>query len=208
MKRYLSCVILGFSLALPQAAGASSGKQRLTVFLKEISSLRADFQQTLLDPKGKVIQQDQGTVALARPGRFRWEYRKPNEQLIVSDGKKLWIYDPELEQVTVKSVDATLGNTPAVLLSGVHPIDRDFKVKDDGRRSGLEWVRLVPKGEDTSFVFILLGFWGQEIREMELHDSFGQVTRLRFQNVQRNPALSPTLFQFKPPAGVDVIGDG
>jgi outer membrane lipoprotein carrier protein len=164
------------------------------------------------DANGKLIQQGQGEMMIARPGRFRWEYRRPYEQLIIADGHKLWVYDPELEQVTVKPVDEALGNTPALLLSGVHPLEQDFTVRE-ARAPGdrLHWVELLPKAEDSQFERILLGFSGGQsggqLQQMALHDSFGQVTRLDFENMQRNLPLAPSLFRFEPPAGVDVVGE-
>jgi outer membrane lipoprotein carrier protein len=143
-------------------------------FLEDTQSLRADFGQTVTDANGKVIQQGQGEMLIARPGRFRWEYRKPYEQLIVSDGKRLWVYDPELEQVTVKSVDEALGNTPALLLAGVHPLEQDFTIRDCRTRRRACLGRATAPAEDTHFVRILLGFSRQQLGQMELYDSFGQ----------------------------------
>jgi outer membrane lipoprotein carrier protein len=208
MARYLPYLALSLALIAPAVISGVSGREQLDRFLKDTQSLRADFGQTVTDANGKVIQQGRGEMLIARPGRFRWEYRKPYEQLIVSDGKRLWVYDPELEQVTVKSVDEALGNTPALLLAGVHPLEQNFKIRETaGPGDALGWVELLPKAEDTNFVRILLGFSGQQLKRMELYDSFDQVTRLDFQNAQRNPQLAPELFKFKPPPGVDVVGE-
>jgi outer membrane lipoprotein carrier protein len=208
MARCLVALLLALCLVLGAPPLNASGKEQLDRFLEDTQSLRADFAQTVTDANGKVIQQGQGEMLIARPGRFRWEYRKPYEQLIVSDGKRLWVYDPELEQVTVKSVDEALGNTPALLLAGVHPLEQDFKIRETaGPGDALAWVELLPKAEDTHFVRILLGFAGQQLEQMALYDSFGQVTRLDFEDAQRNPPLAPESFRFEPPPGVDVVGE-
>ena len=145
---------------------------------------------------------------MQRPGKFRWDYLEPYKQLIVSDGSKIWIYDTELEQVTVKPIESGLSDTPALLLSGDKPLDQAFVITDLGENGGLEWVELMPKVSDTSFERVRLGFGKDDLQGMELVDNFGQTTRLDFTNLKRNPAVEQSLFAFTPPPGVDVIGEG
>jgi outer membrane lipoprotein carrier protein len=206
MRPYLS-YLLWLMSCIPVATAAPSAPQQLDAFLRQTQSFRAEFQQTVRNPQGTITQQGYGTVMFVRPGRFRWEYHKPYEQLIVSDGRRLWIYDPDLEQVTVKPMDTALGSTPALLLSTVRPLEQDFTIRDQGSAHGLSWVELVPKAEDTSFERVRVGLAGQRLQQMELYDNFGQVTRLKFANSTINPSLDAELFRFVPPPGVDVVGD-
>ncbi|MDE2088990.1 MAG: outer membrane lipoprotein chaperone LolA [Gammaproteobacteria bacterium] len=191
------------SVAAPAWAGV--GQVRLQAFFQGLHGLRADFVQTLRDGKLNEVQRSSGTLALQRPGKFRWDYRKPYHQLIVADGHTLWIYDHGLEQVTERPLGKALGNTPAMLLSSTEPLQKNFTVTDLGERNGLAWVELQPKAKDTGFTLIRLGFSTRTLKVMDLVDSFGQVTHLSFSNVRRNPALSPSLFEFTPPKGADVI---
>jgi chaperone LolA len=143
-----------------------------------------------------------------RPGKFRWEYRKPYEQLIVGDGQKFWMYDIDLEQVTVKKLDAALGSSPAALLSGSNEIERGFVLKNIEARDGLEWLQAVPRSAESSFEKILMAFNAKsELVVMELHDAFGHHTVLRFTELKRNPSLSSERFRFVPPKGADVLGE-
>lgn len=187
------------------AAGANG--ERLQRSFSEVKSLRADFEQTVTDAKGKVIQEAKGTFALQRPGKFRWDYRAPYQQIIVADGRKIWVYDTDLEQVTVKPLDAALGGTPAQLLSGTRPLEQDFVITGLPPRDGLEWVELVSKAKEKEFERVRLGFDQRDLRMMEIADSFGQSTRLKFSNLQRNPAIDAKTFVFVPPKGVDVVSD-
>ncbi|MEO6422836.1 MAG: outer membrane lipoprotein carrier protein LolA, partial [Candidatus Nitrotoga sp.] len=147
-------------------------------------------------------------MQFVRPGKFRWVYQKPFEQLIVGDGEKFWLHDVELNQVTMKKIDAALGSSPAALLSGSNEIERGFELKDNGTKDGLEWLEATPRAQDTSFQKILMGFDAQsELIIMELQDAFGHTTVLRFSKMERNPKLSPQLFKFVPPKGTDVLGE-
>jgi chaperone LolA len=143
-----------------------------------------------------------------RPGKFRWEYQKPYEQIIVGDGKKFWLYDVDLNQVTVKKLDAALGSSPAALLSGSNEIERGFNLTDTGVKDDLDWLQAVPKSAETSFTKILMAFNAKsELVVMELHDSFGHRTVLRFSELKNNPSLSSQQFKFVPPQGADVLGE-
>ena len=181
---------------------------KLKAFIFSSHSGQANFTQDVQDNEGKKIQAAAGNMQFVRPGKFRWNYQKPYEQLIVGDGEKFWLYDADLNQVTVKKLDAALGSSPAALLSGNNEIERGFVLKEMGKREGLEWLQATPKTSETSFQQILMAFDGQStLAVMELHDAFGHKTLLRFSNMQRNPQLSPQLFKFTPPQGADVLGE-
>lgn len=173
-----------------------------------LRTLRAAFHQEMIDSTGAVREVAGGTLAVQKPGRFRWEYRQPSPQLLVSDGRTLWLYDEELEQVTVRKAGETLGATPAALLSGRDRATDAFLAADAEPRDGLEWVSLTPRHGDTDFREVRLGFAGKELRRMELDDRLGQTTRIEFSDVVLNPTLAPGLFDFEPPPGVDVVGSG
>lgn len=195
-----------FSL-LPLLSHAGS-IDRLKAFMEGSRSAQADFSQTVMDKNGKKLQSASGIMQFVRPGKFRWQYQKPYEQLIVGDGANFWLYDVDLNQVSVKKLDAALGSSPAALLAGNNEIERSFSLKDIGNQAGLDWVEATPKSRETNFEVILLGFSAQgELAAMELHDNFGHATVLRFSNLKRNPTLSPGLFKFTPPKGADVLGD-
>ncbi len=205
MVSRVSLALLALALVSLDAA-AGQARQRLDNFYDNTRTLRADFSQEVRDANERVLQQAQGVFIMQRPNRFRWDYSKPFVQQIVADGKKLWIYDTDLEQITVKPLDTALGNTPALLLSGGKPLEQSFTVTEQADSDGLSWVLLAPKGKDTSFESIRLGFSATGIARMELQDNLGQRTLLSFRNLQTNPTLKDKMFEFKPPAGVDVIG--
>lgn len=182
--------------------------EKLKTFVAATRSAQANFTQEVQDQNGKRIQSASGTMQFRRPGKFRWSYQKPYEQLIVGDGAKFWLYDVDLNQVTVKKLDEALGSSPAALLSGNDAIERDFVLKESGSRDGLEWLQATPKGQDSSFNKILMAFNAQsELVVMELNDMFGHKTVLRFSEMQRNPKLSEQQFRFTPPKGADVLGE-
>jgi outer membrane lipoprotein carrier protein len=163
--------------------------------------------QKVYDRKRKLTQEASGTLAFSRPGKFRWTYAKPYAQLIVGDGAKVWVYDQDLNQVTVRRLDRALGSTPAALLAGSNEIERAFKLSDQGEKDGLEWVEAVPREKESNFETIRMGFGFSGLEIMELADSFGQTTVLKFTALRRNPKLDATLFKFVPPKGADVIGE-
>lgn len=198
--------MLALLLLLPGMALAS-GVDGLQNFLQHSKTLKAQFTQTVQDRNGKQVQSASGVMQFSRPGKFRWVYEKPYAQLIVGDGVKVWMYDADLNQVTVKKLDQALGSTPAALLAGNNEIERNFDLIDGGRRDGLEWVEASPKTQGGSFEKIRLAFRNGALAEMELRDHFGQTTTIRFFQLELNPKLSPKLFTFAPPAGADVVGD-
>src|SRR6185503_14929616 len=142
-----------------------------------------------------------------RPGKFRWTYDKPNKQVLVGDGSKLWIHDPDLNQVTVKRIDQAISSTPAALLAGKDDITALFTLRDAGSAEGLSWVEATPKEADTGFERVRLGLRGKSLAAMELHDQLGGRTMLRFSDLRANAALPADTFVFTPPKGADVIED-
>lgn len=178
---------------------------RVEGYLRALSSVRAQFTQDLVAADGKVVEHSEGVMSLARPGRFRWDYARP-ANLMVSDGQTLWLYDPELEQVTVRRVADTLAGTPAMLLSGQGTVRDGYTVRDGGEAEGLAWVVLVPREASSDYSELRLGFAGSDLRRMDFTSKLRQTTRVVFRSVERNPSLDPSLFTFKPPPGVDVVG--
>jgi outer membrane lipoprotein carrier protein len=188
------------------AAQAESGMQRLNKFMENIQTLDTAFSQEVTAEDGEVTQTSNGRFILSRPGKFRWEYEKPAPQEIVSDGKSLWIYDKELEQVTVKPLDESIGTSPAAILMQQRDLSKDYQIVDKPTREGLEWVVLTPKDQGGDFKQILIGLDKTGILAMDLYDQFGQTTAIRFQAPRFNTSITGANFEFTPPAGVDVIG--
>ena len=200
----VALALAAFVLALPAQAG---GIDRLNQFMTATQSATGDFEQRIYGRDRKVVQESRGTLAFFRPGKFRWAYVKPYPQLIVGDGARVWIYDEDLKQVTVRKLDQALGATPAALLAGANDALKAFVLKDDGAKDGLEWVEAIPREKESNFERIRMGFGFSGLERMELTDSFGQTTELRFTGFQRNARVDPGLFRFVPPPGADVIGD-
>jgi outer membrane lipoprotein carrier protein len=203
MKRLLCLFSLLACHAFPASA---TGLDQLKTFLETNRSARGVFTQTVIAKSGRKPQVSAGIFALQRPGKFRWSYEKPYKQLLVSDGNKLWSYDPELNQVAVKKLGSAFGSSPAALLAG-QDLDKHFELKEGIAADGLEFVEATPKGGDASFERMKIGFAANRPVSMEIHDSFGQVTVLRFTQFEANPALPASLFRFVAPAGADVVGD-
>ncbi len=205
-KSLIAINVLLFTLLAGNAVAAASDKLRN--FISASQSGQANFTQVVQDKKGKKIQSASGTMQFVRPGKFRWVYQKPYEQIIVGDGAKFWLYDVDLNQVTVKKLDAALGSSPAALLSGNNEIERAFLLRDSGSRDGLDWLDATAKAPDTGFEKISMAFNAQgELVVMELRDAFGLKTELRFSKMQINPQLPTHLFKFVPPKGADVLGE-
>jgi len=199
----LVCALFTFA-GLLNVAAADVG-QRLNSLLSDTRTWKADFVQTVQDEQNRLLQDARGNVYIERPGRFRWDYRTPTPQLIVADGVKIWIYDEELEQVTVRAMDAAIANTPALLLTHGGAVSEVFVLKDLGRRDSLDWVELTPRAEGATFERFVLGVDAEQIRVMEMRDNFGQRTTLRFSDAERNRPIDQSLFRFVPPDGTDVI---
>ena len=206
MKKY-SC-FLGFATlvcALP--ASASEILDQLNHFLADTRTLTADFKQVAIDESGHPGQPVRGTFLLAKPGKFRWNYVQPYRQEIVANGKKVWFYDEDLEQVTIKRLDHAIGSTPALLLTGEVNVEENFTVEDQGERDGMHWTRLLPRAEDNTFQSIQIGIAKDQLAGMELSDHFGQLTRISFSNLKINQPIEDKRFEFTPPKGVDVFED-
>lgn len=209
----LKIILTAVLLAASQLVNAAA-VEKLHRFLESTQTMRADFLQTVVARNGKRPQQSSGVMTFSRPGKFRWEIVKPFKQLLVGDGDKVWIYDPDLRQVTVKKVGAALGATPAALLAGGDgksggrsTLEKNFTLSEAGERDGMEWLEAVPKTQDSGFEKLAMGFVGNDLKAMELFDNFGQITMLYFSRFERNPQIPSAQFRFTPPAGVDVIGD-
>ncbi len=193
-------------LFVPLVSSDETVQQQLTLFLQNTTSIQADFQQVSFDKQGNPAETSEGTFYLNRPGRFRWHYQHPFIQEIVSNGDKIWFYDADLEQVTIKPAIDSIGSTPALLLSGNVKLNEEFHVIQHGQTEGdMAWIKLTPKKEESGFNYILIGLDKGILAGMELSDNFGQLTRIYFSNLQQNPELSDTLFSFNIPEGVDVF---
>jgi chaperone LolA len=199
-------VALALCLFLPVAAPAS-GLDDFLAFNASTKTATARFEQQVLDRTGKVVDRSSGTFTFARPGKFRWAYEKPHKQLLVGDGTRLWIHDPDLNQVTVKRMDAAISSTPAALLAGKDDITKLFTLRDAGPADGLNWVEATPKSQDTGFERVRLGLNGKVLAAMELNDQLGGRSMLRFTDMKANAPVPADAFTFKAPAGADVLED-
>jgi len=193
--------------ALLPGTTAASSIEELKRLLEQTTTARARFAQMVLDKNMKKLQQATGTMQFARPGKFRWEYDKPYEQVIVSDGTRVWLYDKDLNQVTVRKYDRALGTSPAALLAGSNEIEKNYRFNTVGSQDGLEWLEAVPRTQDTAFERIRLGFGKAGLEAMELRDQFGQITVIKFSTIERNAKIAPEAFTFTPPKGADVISE-
>jgi len=202
--RLLSCVVL--LLTCPCVHAADTARAKLDAFAKGISAISADFEQQVHDPNGGG-KDSRGTLALKAPRQFRWQVTKPHEQLIVADGEKVWIYDPDLEQVTVRAQGSEEAHSPLTVLTDLSQLDRDFTATEHGERDGLSWLRLKSKDKEPQFEHADLGFDASGLARMAFKDTLGNETEIRFARWQRNPKLATDAFKFTPPKGVDVVGD-
>lgn len=200
------------SLLVVIASGAvaalepEAGLARVQQFLDEVETLRAEFHQTVEDGEGRVVQSSDGVLTIARPDRFRWDYAEPYEQLVLADGERLWLYDADLEQVTVRELDDSLASTPAMLLGGGSRLDGAFRAGEVSEQGEALSVELLPIAKNSDFQSITIHFEGDELTEMQLEDALGHSTRIEFSDIERDPALDDEVFAFTPPEGVDVIG--
>jgi outer membrane lipoprotein carrier protein len=192
----------------PLASVAADSVARVDAYLGSLRTLTAEFVQVVQDRQGQVTDRATGTLTISRPNRFRWDYRQPFEQTIVADGRQLWLYDPDLQQVTVRSLEQGLGATPAMLLSGAGKVGDAFTAGPVEQARGWTWLRLVPKQKGTDFERVSLALTaGNELAAMELVDKLGQTTTIEFAQVKRGMTLADSTFRFVPPPGVDVIGN-
>lgn len=200
-----------FALLLVSAIWApalhAGGIEELRKFIKQTRSARATFTQTVVDSQGLNIQDSSGVVEFSRPGRFRWHYLEPFEQLVVGDGSNLWVYDKDLAQVTTRKLGRALGSSPAALLAGSDDVERYFSLESLGRQGGYEWLEVIPNDEESLFERVRMAFSSSTLRVMELYDHFGQKTVISFSDFKRNPRFASDAFNFTPPPGVDVVTD-
>ncbi|MFM8333034.1 MAG: outer membrane lipoprotein chaperone LolA [Candidatus Methylumidiphilus sp.] len=193
--------------ALSPAFADDTPVQRLHNFLAKAGSLQADFRQVVVNEKGEAGKSSSGEFYLQRPGKFRWDYTKPYQQEIISSGGKVWFYDVDLAQVTVKKLNQAIGSTPALLLSGEVALEKNFTIESQDKDEGLYWIKLIPKEEESGFKYVLIGLDGDMLAGMQLGDNFGQLTRIYFTKLKLGAKLDAEKFEFKPPAGVDVFED-
>lgn len=212
--------ILGLALVMCSLAAQAGGLHSLEQFLTQVRAGQASFTQTVRTPAkaGAVarVKTSRGRFAFERPGRFRFDYSQPFAQTMVADGSTLWLYDPDLNQVTARAQAAALGNTPAALLASapdMSSLRQQFVLSDGPQEEGLQWVLATPLNRDGTVRSVRLGFvqttqGGQAlpvVQVLEMEDSFGQVSVLRFEQFQANPVLPSATFVFTPPAGADVL---
>jgi len=206
MRRLLLLFLLTFPVMFSAVATAATIEE-LKSLLRETSTARSRFAQMVLDKNLKKLQESTGTMQFARPGKFRWEYEKPYQQTIVGDGTRVWIYDKDLNQVTVRKIDVALGSSPAALLAGSNDIDKTYALTATGNQDGLDWIEAVPRTRDNTFEKVRLGFSKSGLEAMELRDQFGHVTVIKFSAIERNAKIAPETFKFTPPKGANVISD-
>jgi outer membrane lipoprotein carrier protein len=211
----LICTLL-FALFLPLFSASAQDEtavlptstsvdNRLKQFLTDLDTFNADFEQSLFNEFDEELESSSGQVTLMRPGKFYWAYTRPYTQYLVSDGKDLWIYDADLEQVTVSSISNSIEKSPASVLAGETDLDDDYIITDLGTLDGADWVELASADPESQYNSIRIGFNGNELAGMILFDNLGQTTRIIFSNGKRNATVDTTLFDFKPPAGIDII---
>ena len=192
--------------AIAEAAQLGQGETYLENFLNKTQTLEADFHQVLRTHEGEILQETKGQFYLSRPGKFRWNYQSPFEQTIVSDGERIWIYDVELQQVTVQKQSASLPVTPMALLEDSSTLHQSYEVTPLDQKDGVHRLKLVSKSGGSDFAEIVVGLDADGLRFMQLHDQFEQVTDIVFSSVSRNKVLANEIFRFVPPEGVDVFG--
>jgi len=201
--------VLYFCLALLLFAGVSQAAtdDPVAAYFSGLKTFQANFEQTVVDSNGEQVQHSKGKVWIQKPGRFRWDYQTPYRQLIVADGKRLWTYDEDLQQATVKPVDDALSNTPAMLLSGYRPLSEVMSWKPVASEDGKTWFSLNPRQSDSVVEKVRLAFDRDELAIIEVNDSFGNQTRILFTGIVRNRELESGLFELQLPADTDIIGD-
>ena len=202
MRRLLAVVLICTSSFVNAAA-----IERFKTFAKSTQTARGSFEQKVYDRDRRLSQESKGSFAFQRPGKFRWVYDKPVDQVIVGDGDRVWIYDRGLAQVTVRKLARALGSTPAALLAGSTDVEKAFELADAGAKDGVEWLDAKPKDREAGFERIRMGFNASGLQAMELTDNFGQTTILRFIALEANARVDAKEFRFEPPKGADVLGE-
>ena len=199
--------LLCLAMMSASAANSPTGVDSLRRFFNEVNSISARFNQVVRDESGNAIQESSGTLWIQRPNKFRWDYAAPYKQEIVADGKRIWIYDPGLQQVSVRPLTGGLGGTPAMLLAGKGRLEENFKIKSLDAQDNLEWVQLTPRHKDSGYEDIRIGFANGKMRVLEMVDGFGHTTRVMFEAPRENARIDAERFSFTPPEGVDVVGE-
>lgn len=209
MRKTFSCflLVLASVMAASSVHAADSARARMEAFSKDLKSVTADFAQSVTSANGNAGDKSSGTLALQAPRQFRWEAIKPYQQTIVADGSKVWVYDPDLEQVSVRRQSLEQSHSPLSVLTNLSLLDREFTASEFGSRDGLLWLKLVSKASEPEFEYAELGFDEHGLARMTFKDQLGNTTEIRFSKWQRNPILDAATFRFVPPKGVDVIGD-
>jgi outer membrane lipoprotein carrier protein len=208
LKRIVTTVLMACSVGLASADGLKS----LEGFMKGTHTGRAEFTQVVTAPpkdgQAARTKTSSGSFEFQRPGRFKFVYQKPFEQTIVADGQSLWLYDVDLNQVTQRSQAQALGSTPAALIASAADLSAlraDFNLESAPDQDGLQWVQATPKSKEGQLQSVRVGFAGEQLTALDIVDSFGQRSAIRFKGMQVNPSLPASTFQFKPPAGADVV---
>ena len=208
MARAVSLAACTISLAILPAFASASAVEQFKSFVSNNKSAKGDFSQQQVKSDGKVSKTATGNFIFARPGKFIWAYTKPYEQLLQADGDKLYLYDKDLNQVTVRTLGNALGSSPAAILfgsAGGADLDKNFSFKEVGTKQGLEWLEAIPKAKDSQFEHIGIGMKDGVPVALELRDNFGQFSILTLKNLEKNPAIKPEQFKFIVPAGADVL---
>ncbi len=186
---------------------ARPADEMLEAFIGNTNSLVANFEQQLVDSSGLVLQQSKGRLSMQRPGKFRWDYTLPYPQNIISNGKKIWMYDSELEQASVRRYNQVLASSPVNLLDRNQKLDIEFKVEELSEDDGQKWVKLTPKKDEGDFKEMVIGLKNGQIKTMRFVDNFEQRTEIKFDKLILNPKFETAFFEFVAPKGTDVVGD-
>ncbi len=204
--KMIACLLVAI---LPSASvSADEAKDKLDRFVLDLASMRAGFVQTVIDANGTIVDESEGTMSMLRPGRFRWDYTLPYEQHIITNGKRLWIYEPDLDQVTIKPYEAGVGETPALLLSGDSSVFERFAVSElEITDSDYEWLLLKPLDQESGYESIQMGFDENGFKVVRFSDDFGHHTQLEFINIEANVTLAEDEFEFQEPEGIEIISD-
>lgn len=200
-------LVLLLALCITEASAADSARSRMQAFSKDLKSVTADFSQSVTDANGHRGEESKGTMALQAPRQFRWETKKPYEQTIVADGQRVWVYEPDLQQVSVRSQSSEEAHSPLTVLTDLSQIDTQFTASESGQRDDLVWLKLVSKAKEPEFEYAELGLSANTLERMLFKDQLGNTTEIRFSGWKRNPSLPADTFKFTPPKGVDVIGN-
>ncbi|HJT98924.1 MAG TPA: outer membrane lipoprotein chaperone LolA [Rhodanobacteraceae bacterium] len=198
--------LLLLTLLATSASAADSARVRMEAFSKDLKSVTATFAQSVTDANGHRGDESRGTLALQAPRQFRWETKEPYQQTIVADGQRVWVYEPDLEQVSVRSQSSEEAHSPLTVLTDLSQLDSQFTASESGERDGLVWLKLVSKAKEPEFEYAELGFGAHDLERMLFKDQLGNTTEIRFGDWKRNAKIEAGEFKFTPPKGVDVIG--